>query len=192
MNRLKRQLEGWLLANQFPAIPIYSLVVFSNPKSILRLSSPQIQTLKNTIIHKEYLPELIPKLTSSFKASFLPADERKKLIKCLKKKNTPLDTDILQKYQVNKTDIISGVKCECCNQFSMKKHMQHWYCLGCKHKTNQVMIPTLKDYYFLFGGTNHQFSTQGIFTNRFYLHCFQNTSEIKLKNDCPSLNLKSI
>lgn len=151
VNRLKRQLEGWLLANQFPAIPIYFLVVFSNSKSILRLSPPQIQTFKNIIIHKEYLPELIPKLTASFKASFLPADERKKLIKCLKKKNTPLDTDILQKYQVNKADIISGVKCECCNQFLMKKHMQHWYCLGCKHKTNQVMIPTLKDYYFLFG-----------------------------------------
>ncbi|MEK5052077.1 nuclease-related domain-containing protein [Niallia sp. FSL K6-0212] len=77
VNRLKRQFEAWLLANQFPIIPIYSLVVFSNPKSILRLSSPQIQTFKNTIIHKEYLPKLISKLTSSYKRSFLPTDEKR-------------------------------------------------------------------------------------------------------------------
>lgn len=60
-----------------PIIPIYSLVVFSNPKSILRLSSPQIQTFKNTIIHKEYLPKLISKLTSSYKRSFLPTEEKR-------------------------------------------------------------------------------------------------------------------
>lgn len=77
VNRLKRQFEAWLLANQFPIIPIYSLVVFSNPKSILRLSSPQIQTFKNTIIHKEYLPKLISKLTSSYKRSFLPTEEKR-------------------------------------------------------------------------------------------------------------------
>ncbi|MEK4443206.1 MULTISPECIES: nuclease-related domain-containing protein [Niallia] len=151
VNRLKRQFEGWLLANQFPAIPIYALIVFSNPKSILRLSSPQIQTFKNTIIHKEYLPELIPKLTSSYKKSFLLTEERKRLIKCLKRKNTPLDTDILQKYQVEKRDIISGVKCESCNQFLMCKQMHYWYCPSCSNKSKNAILPTLKDYYLLFG-----------------------------------------
>ncbi|WP_400248128.1 nuclease-related domain-containing protein [Niallia sp. JL1B1071] len=76
VNRLKRQLKSWLAVNQFPDIPIYPLVVFSNTKSILRLSPTQTQTFKNTLIHKEYLPELIPKLTASYKTTFLPTDER--------------------------------------------------------------------------------------------------------------------
>lgn len=102
VNRLKRQLKGWLAVNQFSDIPIYPLVVFSNTKSILRLSPTQITIFKNTVIHKEYLPELIPKLTDSYKTTFLQPDERKKLIKLLKRKHTPLDTEILHKYQVDK------------------------------------------------------------------------------------------
>lgn len=151
VNRLKRQLKGWLAVNDFPDIPIYPLVVFSNTKSILRLSPTQIQTFKNTVIHKEYLPELIPKITATYQTSFLQTEERKKLIKSLKRKHTPLDTEILHKYQVDKKDIIAGVKCGCCNQFLMKKHMQHWYCPNCQHKEKHVLLPNLKDYYFLFG-----------------------------------------
>lgn len=151
VNRLTRQLKTWLAVHHFPDIPIYPLVVFSNTKSILRLTPTQIQTFKNTLIHKEYLPELIPKLTASYKTTFLPSNERKKLIKGLKRQHTPLDTEILHKYQVDKKDIITGIKCEGCNQFLMKKHMQHWYCTGCKHKERQLLIPNLKDYYFLFG-----------------------------------------
>lgn len=94
VNRLKRQLKGWLAVNQFTDIPIYPLVVFNNTKSILRLSPTQIPTFKNTLIHKEYLPELIPKLTDSYKTTFHQTDERKKLIKALKRKHTPLDTEI--------------------------------------------------------------------------------------------------
>lgn len=161
VNRLKRQLKGWLAVNQFSDIPIYPLVVFSNTKSILRLSPTQITIFKNTVIHKEYLPELIPKLTDSYKTTFLQPDERKKLIKLLKRKHTPLDTEILHKYQVDKKDIITGVKCAYCNQFLMQKHMQHWYCPKCEHKENHVLIPNLKDYYFLFGEkiTNSQLRT---------------------------------
>jgi len=151
VNRLTRQLKAWLVTNQFPDIPIHPLVVFSNTKSILRLSPTQIQTFKNTVIHKEYLPELIPKLTHTYQPFVLSGETIKKLIKCLKRKHTPLNSSILQKYQVNKSDIILGVKCEYCNKFLMKKHMQHWYCPECKHKENQVMIEALKDYYFLFG-----------------------------------------
>lgn len=151
VNRLKKQLTTLLINAHFPNIPIYTLVVFSNTKSILRLSPSQIKTYKNTVIHKEYLPELIPNLTPTHADTILLPDILKKLIKFLKKKHAPLDSAILEKYKVQLGEIITGVRCEKCNQYSMEKGRISWSCRKCLHKTTEAVLPALRDYYFLFG-----------------------------------------
>ena len=181
VNRLKSQLNTLLRNAHFPTIPIYTFVVFSNTNSALKLSPSQIKKYKDKVIHKEYLPERIMKLPLSSDETFLSHDLIKKLIKFLKKKHTPLETDILAKYQISTEDIIPGVKCVICNNYSLKKSHVLWYCPICQHKTMEAVLPALKDYYFLFGER---------ITNRQLRHFLQLDSMYKSSRILKNLNLK--
>lgn len=158
VNRLQRQLTSFLINAHFPNIPVNTLIVFSNTNSLLRLSSNQVSKYKNIIVHKEYLPELIPNLTLSFKENILTPIELKKLSSYFKKKHTPLEKSILEKYQIKDEEIITGVKCAKCSQYFMKKVRKLWYCFNCQHKSASALLPALRDYYLLFGEsiTNQQ------------------------------------
>lgn len=166
VSRLKSQLHSVLENAHFHNIPIFTLVVFSNTKSIIRIPPAQLNLLKNKIVHKEFLPELIPNVTSSQDSAnvIMSPNQMKKISKYLIKKHTPFDSVILEKYHIKKEDIITGIICGKCSEFAMKKLRTYWFCQKCHNKTNDAIFSALRDYYFLFG---EEINNEQL---RFFLH----------------------
>ncbi|MFL6560683.1 MAG: NERD domain-containing protein, partial [Bacillus sp. (in: firmicutes)] len=65
---------------------------------------------------------------------------------------------ILDKYQINKTDLLTGVLFPSCNHPLVRKKRK-WYCSTCDKFSQDAHLNALKDYFLLFDSkiTNKQF-----------------------------------
>ena len=155
ITQLERQetlLKKWLQLHQLPKIPIYSLVVISNPQSIIR-TSPSNDKLSNKVIHSEILPTKINQIENSINNQFLLEKEIKKVIRLLLKHHTPAYYPLLKQYEFSKEDLIKGVICEKCNHRPLERVHGNWYCPQCQSKNKTAHIQALKDYQWLIGST---------------------------------------
>ncbi|WP_226681199.1 nuclease-related domain-containing protein [Sutcliffiella horikoshii] len=65
--------------------------------------------------------------------------------------HVPRDVNILKDYNIDPTEILTGVACPNCNKLAMEKHPREWSCPYCKHQSKNAHTQTLIDYYFLYG-----------------------------------------
>ncbi|WP_445505607.1 nuclease-related domain-containing protein [Niallia sp. 03091] len=150
LKRIESQLKQWLKPHI--SIPIFGFVVISNPASLIRISDPHSPFTKK-IIHRESLPFRIEEISNSISTPTLDEHKLKNTIKVIKKKNTPLNSSILTKYNLKKEDIQKGVICENCGSLQMSRVNANWYCPKCYSKSKKAHINTLIDYYYIFGET---------------------------------------
>ncbi|MFY4775637.1 nuclease-related domain-containing protein [Metabacillus sp. RGM 3146] len=107
----KNQLSDWLLDNKFPLLPIETLVVISNPSTIIKIVNGS-SALKHKISHASNLHEKIQRFEEFYKNPFINAAQRKKLKRLLLKNHTERKTDLLQRMQISSESILTGVRCE--------------------------------------------------------------------------------
>jgi hypothetical protein len=149
-SRHEQQLAKWLAYNHFPDVPILSLVLISNPSTLIR-STPNHRLAQHKVIHRDYLPKKLLLLEEQYRRVFLSEKELKKMSKLLNKQDVSLDSPILEIYEVLEVEIIKGVRCTKCLAFSMKRIYGTWYCPECKVKSKDAHILALRDYQLLFG-----------------------------------------
>jgi hypothetical protein len=53
---------------------------------------------------------------------------------------------ILDKYQLAKNDIITGVQCPECHEFGMTKHRRYWLCSN-NHRSVKAHVKALEEYF---------------------------------------------
>lgn len=152
LERQELQLKEWFRKNRLQEIPIFSLVVISNPQTIIR-TSPENLNLTHKVIHRDYLPTKINQIENSIDVQVLQEKELKKLSKLLLKHHTEADFPILEQYKIMKDEILKGVICLNCNHIPMVRVKGNWYCPHCKSKSKDAHIQALKDYQLLFGST---------------------------------------
>jgi len=148
IKRLQEQLNNWL--SQYISIPLYSLVVVSNPTAFIRTNSKD-SLISQQIIHQSYLPFQINKIDASISSQSISDKDLTALIKALKKQNKPLNVSILKKFSIEKEEMIKGVICNQCSYRPLERINANWYCPLCKSKSKIAHIYALKDYYYLFG-----------------------------------------
>ena len=143
LERQEAQLKEWFQKNRFPDIPIFSLVVISNPQTIIR-TSPENVSLNSKIIHRADLPATINQIENSIDVQVLNEKELKRLNKLLVKHHQEADFPILKQYNITKGEIIKGVFCLTCNHFPLHRIHGNWYCSRCKNKSKDAHVQALK------------------------------------------------
>jgi hypothetical protein len=152
VKRQKGQLEDWLIKNGFPNIPIYTYVVMSNDRMIIK-TSPENKTLNRIVIHRHSLLNKIVEIEEAILKESTSQKDIKKLIRTFKKQHTEFNPSVKERYNISERDILKGVICECCNFRPLTRKHGTWICSKCDHKDRFSHIHALKDYKLLIGPT---------------------------------------
>jgi Nuclease-related domain len=158
VKRQRSHLTDWLSRNRVPNIPIHSLVVMSNPRTIIK-SLPSHKDVLQYVTHSPYLQERIQVFDKMHSVEKLTKKEISKLSKMLVRQHTPDNPDLLKRYQIEEKDIIKGVYCTKCFYMPVVRKNRTWFCPKCSNEDRNLHIPTLEDYALLYGTsiTNKQF-----------------------------------
>lgn len=152
IQRQELQMKNWIGAQKLKEVPVYSLVVISNPQTIIRTSS-QHHNLSQKLIHRDVLPATIKQIEKKIQTHILSEKELKKVIRLLKKHHKEADASILERYQISPNELIIGVFCPSCHFNPLTKIHGAWFCPGCKNRWKEAHIDALNDYKLLIGST---------------------------------------
>ncbi|TYS14682.1 NERD domain-containing protein [Rossellomorea vietnamensis] len=147
VKRHRAQLRKWMLTLTSKHLPIESLVVISNPRTIIQSSST---TVHQKVIHMGQLPFQIAALQEKYKHEFLEREQALKLAKEIARKHCPLELDILKKYGIQPKELIRGVKCPTCRCFPCTRAYGKWICRNCGAESKEAHIAALREYALLF------------------------------------------
>ncbi|TYS62361.1 NERD domain-containing protein [Bacillus infantis] len=150
IQRHKSLMASWLRKQNYPPIPIESLIVISSPYTLLK-TSPKNESISKIILHSEALSAKIKKLELNQRESCLDDKQWKKLSRLILKKHTPLNADILEQYDIRKAELITGVFCPSCQALPMGRSHGTWLCPQCHFKAADCHLPALDDYRLLIG-----------------------------------------
>ncbi|WP_374054826.1 nuclease-related domain-containing protein [Rossellomorea sp. FM04394] len=145
IKRQESQFINWLSKHGFPNITIYSCVVMSNDRTIIK-TSPDNKTLNKIVIHRHSLLEKVKGLEDSMRIESATPKDLKKLIRTLKKQHEEQNPSILERFNIEEKDLLNGVICEACNHRPLVRKHGTWFCLKCKSRNNNAHIQALKDY----------------------------------------------
>ena len=150
VKRHEDQFQRWLQRNKLPAIPILSLVVISNPSTIIQ-TSPENRNLNKIVIHRDQLPTKIMQFEKQYHEPLISEKERKKIGQMIIKQHREANSPILEKFQMCKNDLLKGVHCPNCEQLPMVRSFGTWICPSCHHKNKNAHTTSLMDYALLIG-----------------------------------------
>jgi hypothetical protein len=151
VNRQTSQLGNWFSANAITeCMPIYSFVVISNQHTRIKVIPPHIN-LSQKVIHRNTLPTKIQQIEKSIKNEI--SDKLfKRILRLLKKQNTEGETSILSRFQIQESEVLTGVFCPACNHLPLVRVNRTWQCFYVStHK--DAHIKALNDYSLLIGTT---------------------------------------
>jgi ribosomal protein L37AE/L43A len=160
----ERLLRHWCGQHNFNEIPIISLVVISDPSSMIKID-PADRTTFQKVIHSHYLPTKIEQQKTITNKTVYSLKEMKKLARTLIKHHKLNTTHILRLLDIDPSEIKTGVQCPYCSNIPMVRNNALWHCDECRHRAKDAHIPALKDFFLIFNET---------ITNeeaREFLHC---------------------
>ncbi len=148
VQRHKVQLQGWMEKMKLPELPIELLVIISSNSTIIK-TNPGNEHIYKTLIHAEQLPGKLEKLELSSPSLILSSKELNKVKRLLLKNHDPLFTSILESYKISPEEIIRGIQCPGCEQYSMSRMYGGWICQACSGESKNAHIRAILDYFLL-------------------------------------------
>lgn len=142
------QLHNWLQQNGFPKIPIYSFVVFSSPKTLIKNKSSNPDYYKHVISSSNILPK-IHEVFSKVRTSAIGNRQLEQLVQLILDSHKPLRLNVFEQFPVSYGDLIKGVLCPYCPYTVMAEHHGKWTCPGCQYSSHDEFINAFNDYYLL-------------------------------------------
>ncbi|WP_064092947.1 nuclease-related domain-containing protein [Rossellomorea aquimaris] len=152
IQRQENQLKKWLVDKGIPLVPISSIVVISNDRTIIK-SSPEDKYLNEKVIHRHLLPQKIDKIKTSKIGNSLSDKQTKKVIRLLKKHHNEANYSILKRFNLTKEDLLPGVFCGNCDYAPLERRHGTWFCPRCLIKDSKAHLQALKDYELLISPT---------------------------------------
>lgn len=144
-NRHVMQLNEWLRKNHFPNIPILAYVVFSNSSTVLK-TDPIHQNIFEKVITSANMPHKINSDRQKYPNKILNKRKIEQLKTLFMQEHTEDDAIILKRYNLDRSDLLSGVLCFKCNQLSIRQTKGKWVCDLCKGSFPNSYIHALMDY----------------------------------------------
>jgi hypothetical protein len=157
--RHQKYIRDLLAANHYPDIPVDYLVVINNGYASYEISGKNAYQVKPRVCKSDILLKKIQFFEKLYTDPLLTAKELRKLCRLLVKMNKVPTSYILDKYLINKGDLLPGVCCPNCGYLPLVRKKQKWYCPTCDKFSKDAHIFALIDYFLLFDTkiTNQQF-----------------------------------
>ncbi|WP_408021588.1 nuclease-related domain-containing protein [Siminovitchia acidinfaciens] len=142
IRRQKLQLKKWLKAHYFPDVPIEPLIVISNQSTI-------IETTGNSshfkyITHSINLPFQIKSFEDKYPIDVITPKDLVRLGNLLKKKDTPLNYNVLEYFGIHPNELIRGVHCPKCFAIPMQRGHGKWLCRVCRFASADAHIYSIQ------------------------------------------------
>ncbi|WP_191991992.1 nuclease-related domain-containing protein [Bacillus aerolatus] len=147
-SRQKMLLQEWLAQHKLPKTEIDSVTVFTHNKTIIKSSSKDPR-LSQKVIHIEQLPHFIMQMNQQQSTDTLMKKSQRQITSLLIKHHTPLELDILQRFQINEKELIKGILCPQCTALPMVRKRRKWHCPACLTYSRDAHLNALQDYYLL-------------------------------------------
>jgi ribosomal protein L37AE/L43A len=148
LQRQKSQFKKWLVLNHLPHLPIHGLVVISNPQTVIKSTNKHTNKV---VLHSNLLPHRIIEINNKNNTEQISQKEIKKIIRKTIKMDTPLNSSILDHYQMTRNDIKKGIFCPFCNHIPLDRGHGYWVCSKCSTKSKDAHLKALIEYELLFG-----------------------------------------
>ncbi len=136
-------------------LPIYYFVAFSERSTYIKVKGEE-NSLKNIVTYVEDIPHQVRRLNEEL-ASKHPIEKsshsRNKVVQHIMRNCEDFMIDIMKKYQIHPSEILSGVQCPQCNFLGMKRKTGNWYCPSCSATCNNAHEKALQDFKILFNET---------------------------------------
>ncbi|MED1862463.1 nuclease-related domain-containing protein [Fictibacillus nanhaiensis] len=153
VNRQRYHLIQLMQQHKFPAIPIETLVVVANSSTIVEFS-PTYKEAMQKVIKSPQLQFKFMEFQQRHKNNILENRTIKKLVKQLFKLHDIYNPDVCELFQIDKTELITGVLCSSCIlPATMYYKGANWRCTNCSHTSKTAYIEALIDYAFLISPT---------------------------------------
>ncbi|MBO1513619.1 nuclease-related domain-containing protein [Metabacillus bambusae] len=152
VERQSDQLRRWLKHVKCAKLPVESLVVISNPRTILETTHHNEKIYKK-VIHSAKLPFSISSIEKDYDKNYLSEKQLLRLSQQMVKDHSPLKSDILARYNIQKEDIKKGVFCRNCESPGMERRKGKWICQTCRFVSKDAHLTALKDYSLLIDST---------------------------------------
>ncbi|MFC4402824.1 NERD domain-containing protein [Gracilibacillus xinjiangensis] len=133
------QLRRILLKHRFRLPPIITACVFVHPKARLLLHDYPDHS---QILTSMALPSYLQKITKQF-SPVLSIEEMERIIEFLKSNHEEATIDILEKYQILWEDLMKGVYCPSCLQYTMIRKRRRWECNRCGVRSSDAHLAHL-------------------------------------------------
>lgn len=152
ISRQRHQLSLWLEKNGFPPLPIASLIVLTHNNATLIKTTPSIR--RKVTFHTN-LPNRMKEIDDNLSKGniILSNKDLHKLSKTLIKKHTPDHFQLLNHYNINVNELISGVICIKCLFAPMLRKRGVWDCQNCNTHSKDAHLEAIGDYKLLIGDT---------------------------------------
>lgn len=147
-NRHNLLLTYFLENHKIPILPINSYVVITNSSTEVRVS-PDYMEAANKVCRLSDLLRKIDEFYHHNNKELVDNKTLEKLKRLLLKSHTPLQIDILAKYNIAKSEIRTGVQCPNCLSFPMIYKRTIWLCPICHFISQDAYLTAIKDYFLL-------------------------------------------
>ncbi|WNB91686.1 nuclease-related domain-containing protein [Bacillus sp. NEB1478] len=146
----KEYFAKWLIQNKFSKIPLYTLVVITNPRSHISLSPLYEKAKAEKIVRGRVLASKIREFINTPSDIILEKKDMNRLSAKLFKQHEPNNSDLLSIYNIHPDDIQTGVICPYCGNLPMIRTYGNWFCSSCQKRSKTAHIQAIQDYSLLF------------------------------------------
>jgi hypothetical protein len=150
--RHKILLRYWFDKFQIPSLPIEYQVVISKTSTEVTFS-PDYRSAMEKVCKANDLLRKIEDYEQKNNKGRINQQTIEKLRIILVKEHTPLKLDILNMFQIIKSDIITGVRCPNCSCIPMIYILNSWICKECNFLSRNAHLNAINDYLLLINPT---------------------------------------
>ncbi|MGD7051950.1 nuclease-related domain-containing protein [Sutcliffiella horikoshii] len=144
------QFKRWLENQGIEGYPGYCFVGVTNQNAIVKaLSNPAL--VQEFVVRSPALTIKINDIQANQQQTRSTIYSPKEISLLITKHHALRNINILKEFDIDPTEIMTGVACPDCNKLAMEKHPRKWSCPNCKHQSKNAHTQTLIYYSFLFG-----------------------------------------
>ncbi|WP_407269300.1 nuclease-related domain-containing protein [Radiobacillus sp. PE A8.2] len=152
VNYHEELLRLWLTEHRLHSLPVEHLIAFANQSSVLKTNDTH-ENIYEKVFHVDSIIEQIRMLQQKYEDRKPKRKLAKNLCDAVLHANSPIQTDVLDAFHINKNELRAGVQCPSCYNIPMKRKKGVWRCDRCEYTSEHAHKQAICDYLCLFEPT---------------------------------------
>jgi hypothetical protein len=157
--RHQQYIKELLAEHKLPPLPVDYLVVITNEYATYNVTGKNAHKVKPRICKADVLLNRLEFFKKLYPNEVCSTKDLRKLSRLLLKMDTPPTSQILRKFEIGPSELLTGVHCTACLYLPMIRKNRKWYCPSCGTFSKNAHINAIMDHFLLIGPeiTNRKF-----------------------------------